>query len=636
MPIVPKFSIDQNDEYVLVTIRVPYVKVSAAELVTDGTEFTFYCKPYLLKLSFPYEFEGEDERCKATYDPDNENGTLVAYLPKKVHGQVFPELDLTTKLLQARKDKDNLDMQDDPAAPSIEVLSSIENEDEYPSDVDNNNSEEVISPGIVTNRVQYYGFNNRYCSMFKNLKDHIKEIFELENPETSSHVSRRLQRLMKENELFDGTRYLGDLFGCEEDDIFLEAMKYEPFWNEQWNIWKSERSADSKSATTALADTVQETSGGSSGMETAVAAVEPTQSDRKNNAFNMIGGFSDIESEIMSHSLPRKQYIIATGSREERSLLLGLADVLFAFCYEYRITMGEFNVESVDNVCRLSATLSWLDWFGFSKDNARAVLIYSARRSLIYPYLRVFKFTRKVWVDVAKILVLGKKCILKSLLQLRNLFEHTDSHYLLNKLFIDDYCVWLQTVDSDSISNFAREYNDANTSLETITSNVQATDAPVVDPNSIPKRTLIQEITENPGSSSAVETKLSAPQTGPPKKVKPHFVGKSELRLNLVELEGWANDVVNKKIAGKNSSKCADSGNESSDDSDSDEEEDEVESEEDEEEEEEDEPDFEDIPPEISELPPFDESYFNHRDASSSSAIDEDIASRVERLLICK
>jgi hypothetical protein len=196
--------------------------------------------------------------------------------------------------------------------------------------------------------------------------------------------------------------------------------------------------------------------------------------------------------------------------------------------------------------------------------------------------------------------------------------------------------VWLQTVDSDSISNFAREYNDAKTSLETITSNVHATDAPVVDPNNIPKRPLIQEITENPGSSSAVETKLSAPQTRPPKQVKPHFVGKGELRLNLVELEGWANDAVNKKIAGKNSSKCADSGNESSDDSDSDEEEDEVESEEDEEEEEEDEPDFEHIPPEISELPPFDESYFNHGDASSSSAIDEDIASRVERLLICK
>jgi protein SHQ1 len=531
MPVVPKFSIDQDNDYVIITIRVPYVKISAAELITDNTEFTFYCRPYLLKLSFPYELEGEDDRCKATYDPDNDNGTLLAYLPKKTPGQHFPDLDLTTNLLQARIRKDTADMQADPVAPSIEIISDIlNNTDDGCTDT----SSVQVSPhrDLLIHRNRRYGFNEKYHSVFKNLNDHTSDILELEDPDKTTAVGCRLGRLTKENALFDMTRYLGDLFGHEDDAVYIEAMAFNPFWNIHWNFWKSKTALPIVAASAA--------------NDVASGPIDPSSScglnsatSRKNAAFDAMGGFSESEAKIMSHSLPRRLYLIAPGSREEKAVLLGLADILFAFCYEYRITLGEFNVESVENLCRLSSLLSWLDWFSFSKDSAKSVLIYSARRSLIYPYIREFKFTRKIWTDVAKILVLGKKCILKCMLLLRQLLEHSDSHYLLNKIFIDDYCIWLQSADNESLHAFAREFNDAKTVLES--THVVEAPKPV---SSLP-RPLIQEVCVAE-IAEAIETPVTVPSSSDRRGQTAYTVGKYELGLNLVQLEEWAMNTVSR------------------------------------------------------------------------------------------
>ncbi|CAM9295894.1 unnamed protein product, partial [Chrysoparadoxa australica] len=121
MPITPRFHLDQDDEFVSLAIRVPYVRVGAAESHVSGCELMFYCKPYLLKLTLPHEVVGdEDERFKARYDPNDEGGTLVLQIPKLEKGQHFPDLDLTTKLLQPRwAPKEDL-----ASGASIEVLQS--------------------------------------------------------------------------------------------------------------------------------------------------------------------------------------------------------------------------------------------------------------------------------------------------------------------------------------------------------------------------------------------------------------------------------------------------------------------------------------------------------------------------------
>ena len=62
MPLVPKFSLNQNDSFVILKIYVPYVKVSSSEVTIDGRMVLFYCKPYLLRLNLTADIENEE--CK--------------------------------------------------------------------------------------------------------------------------------------------------------------------------------------------------------------------------------------------------------------------------------------------------------------------------------------------------------------------------------------------------------------------------------------------------------------------------------------------------------------------------------------------------------------------------------------------
>lgn len=108
--LVPKFTISQDDKEVRIRIRLPFVRVGDAEVHVvsanassskagylgrfsalnsgslvaaeqDGRDFSFYCKPYLLKLCFPHELRhSEDEGSyRAVYDADMVR-TTGAYL----------------------------------------------------------------------------------------------------------------------------------------------------------------------------------------------------------------------------------------------------------------------------------------------------------------------------------------------------------------------------------------------------------------------------------------------------------------------------------------------------------------------------------------------------------------------------
>ncbi len=104
MPSVPRFSLSQDEVFVYIDINVPYVRVSEMEFVVDGLDFTFYCKPYLLKLHFPHEVI-DDDRAKGVYDVEKNHGTITVHLPKKEKGQVFEDLDMITKLMQPRRNQ---------------------------------------------------------------------------------------------------------------------------------------------------------------------------------------------------------------------------------------------------------------------------------------------------------------------------------------------------------------------------------------------------------------------------------------------------------------------------------------------------------------------------------------------------
>lgn len=49
MPILPNFSLSQDEDFVMVTIRVPHVRVSKAELIVEG-RCVFVCVCYVVEV----------------------------------------------------------------------------------------------------------------------------------------------------------------------------------------------------------------------------------------------------------------------------------------------------------------------------------------------------------------------------------------------------------------------------------------------------------------------------------------------------------------------------------------------------------------------------------------------------------
>lgn len=80
--------------------------------------------------------------------------------------------------------------------------------------------------------------------------------------------------------------------------------------------------------------------------------------------FNFIGinlyfvtvKFSREEMELFK-TLGNRDYLL--DEWEKKTALFSLVDILFAFAYNHRTTLGEYSVESAWTINKLSATMSW-------------------------------------------------------------------------------------------------------------------------------------------------------------------------------------------------------------------------------------------------------------------------------------
>jgi SHQ1 protein len=158
-------------------------------------------------------------------------------------------------------------------------------------------------------------------------------------------------------------------------------------------------------------------------------------------------------------------------------IVVGLVDLLFAYVYDHLTTDGDATVESAWTVSILSASLSWMeDWQHLttsatttttttttrsnqdddldilSAAAVKEVLYSSLRRALVYPYLRNLGFALHCARQVADILTQGPCCILRCLLQTRQVLNHSELYYLGNKLFIDPYLAWIQQQNCNLLS----------------------------------------------------------------------------------------------------------------------------------------------------------------------------------------
>ena len=118
-----------------------------------------------------------------------------------------------------------------------------------------------------------------------------------------------------------------------------------------------------------------------------------------------------------------------------QSTLYGLVDILYAYCYDFKTTLGEHNSETGWLISKLSATLACSEVFDSIKD----CVIANMRRTLIYPLFRSFDIAVEVLKDVQKLLKNGKVAILKILLDLTKIFNESEGRYIFNQLYIDQY-----------------------------------------------------------------------------------------------------------------------------------------------------------------------------------------------------
>ena len=294
--LTPRFELDQDESFLLISIYAPFTNISDTEIFIDGLDFRFFSKPYFLRLHLPNAIE-ETDSASAKYDADSNSFIIKA--PKKIQGQFFPGLDMISELLTP-KGSSHLN-------EKIEILEeSEEPPEEEEDDIDCYFQQQIPEnipekPDIVTSSETSYGFGFSRANVFSRLLDECEEILDIKDLDHKSFSERKVERKQLEDKAFSQDHYLADKFDTNEDLNSIVELSLK---------WKN---------TVAF-----------SKEDTERMITLGTQRKTK----------TKIEKENIS--------CVSTG----------LLDILFAYCYDFRTTEGEQNSESAWNISKLCATLS--------------------------------------------------------------------------------------------------------------------------------------------------------------------------------------------------------------------------------------------------------------------------------------
>ncbi|XP_065543532.1 protein SHQ1 homolog isoform X2 [Lathamus discolor] len=396
--ITPAFELTQDPDFLTIVIKVPYARASEFDVYFEGEDFKFYAKPYFLRLTLPGRIV-EDGREKASYNTDK--GTFTIRLPKEIPGQYFEGLDMLTSLLAPKKSRSAKPLVEEIAA-SAEL--SEEEEEEFDWEIEQTPCKDSAESSIP----QYcYGFGNLRSGVFQRLQDELSDVIDIKDPDQTPVDERRRKRLEAESAKFEPDHYLADFF---EDEAVQHVLKYKPWW------------VDAHKKMTALKG-----------------------ESHQDQVTHTVVVFSEEEREQL-RKFTNKSYLLDKRSRHH--VYLGLIDILLAYCYEVRVNEGDKNVESSWNIRKLSATLCWLEGF----TNVHDVLVSFGRRVMCYPLYRHFELVTRAFSDTVMILQLGKAAVLKCLLDIHKIFMENDPAYILNDLFITDYCIWIQKAKSKKLA----------------------------------------------------------------------------------------------------------------------------------------------------------------------------------------
>jgi len=473
--ITPKFKCHQDDRLVYVHVNVPHVKMSEIHANVDGSEFTFYLKPYYLRLTFSGRLL-EQEDYGLQYDVEHE--VVVVKLAKEQPGTMFEDLDLVTKLLTRKK--------------LIEEIDS-EHTGKY-TDV---HSEQQPAP--ETGGQAYYGFDNQFSNFFTPLQQQSTEIVDVPMPiDDTTAESRRQMRLLQEEAQFDAAHYVADL---QDDDEVRRLLSFAPWYRPLWKLHQQAARQSAPPGGPPPPDPTRATLPNPLLLSSSLLTGSPSPSSMTAGASNLpkitivdnvssdgsradqsparctpappdpprdppichprpdpspsssptpqpIVEFTDEEQAVL-RSLPRRHYLVM----HENVVLLTLVDLLLAYTYDHLTTEGEPTCESPWTVVKLSPSLCWLE----THQSLHDVAIAFARRVCVFPLHRHFALIQRCLKDVVMLLQSGVRVVLKALLALKQILHRGDWVYVLCKLYLDPYIVWLQSYPEDRLHALGTE-----------------------------------------------------------------------------------------------------------------------------------------------------------------------------------
>mmetsp|Transcript_5974 Transcript_5974/g.9617 ORF Transcript_5974/g.9617 Transcript_5974/m.9617 type:complete len:412 (-) Transcript_5974:1373-2608(-) len=397
MPVTPRFVLHQDDDFVYVDIRTPYVRVADLEYTIDGPAVSFYVKPYLLKLNLPGAVEDND-RTKAEYDPIKDNGTVTLHLPKREKGKHFEDLDLLTKLRQPAKARAvKLDsaatpksetarapeqplQRDAPGAtgPLIQVLSSL-NFDDTPSAEENGDDQQTTSED-AKQKIPTNSSTN-------------EEAQQGQSSASEEYLASLLEKATLE-ESNGGGKQTSQAPSYEEDaahDIEVDFEKPKYGFNHGFDGFFND-------ILTEFPELVD--------LPDPDNALEPVRREKRveaeNEAFHVERYLADLEGASEDHifeaalnyKLPedfgtseftveeqeqmlklRNREFLPFSKFEQERALCSILDITLGYLYDMRTTQGEHNVESAWTIRILSPTLSWLE--GSAVSTRRNIILES-------------------------------------------------------------------------------------------------------------------------------------------------------------------------------------------------------------------------------------------------------------------
>lgn len=290
-----------------------------------------------------------------------------------------------------------------------------------------------------------FGFANKGQGIGNHLSSEFNEILDFTDFENTSTDERSVLREADEQSKFSEDHYLADLMeGCDE----INGLVY---WKPAW--------------------------------------VDYTDDKVK---------FSREEIELFK-TLGNRDYLL--DEWEKKTALFSLVDILFAFAYNHRTTLGEYSVESAWTINKLSATLSWFQSFKTLKE----VKVACIRRSLVFPLYRHWELTQEVIRDTVNILKSGRRQVLKCIIAIYKMFNSSEPRYLLNELYITDYCIWVQKISEKKIKKLGDLFEKEEVSKSDIGFELEELEAAAL---------MVQEETESELADQLKEMKIKENNDG--------------------------------------------------------------------------------------------------------------------------